>query len=328
MKKSILALIICFALCGGLVFVAKKVRDKRLNLYNPTSEESDIGELNTLETKKTQINRKIKSLRADIEKNTQGKGTISFICVGAHKKAYSIVFKRAQEKGYKGVIVLNDKYKIGFTDCMSADQFKEMVDAGWEVAVSFSSKNSDPMASVRSLIAEAEKYGAKDIKTVYFERDGYSTNYDSELLYLGIENAVYHGEDKKTTSEFLYPDDPEDTKLWKPMSLGYATSGKSSFISSLQTARGSLLFDIGFDSSYIASYCTDYGISNLFTVIGGSDFERIGVYTVDGSHQYILSISSEAEKENSKIRSQISDYEAQLAEIEKKIDELKKSIGT
>ena len=111
--------------------------------------------------------------------------------------------------------------------------------------------------------------------------------------------------------------------MWKIYSRGYVSSDKQTFLKQLEDFGGNLAFEISFDSSYLPSYCTDYGIENLLTICNGYDREKVDFTTVSGARLNAESLDDVSREETEKIADEINILEKELDEIEKQIEELR-----
>lgn len=325
-KRSVIVILICLILCGALILGVTFLKNGQTQESVAAGSASEIQELNQLESKKNQINRKIKALKSSIEREKLGKGTASFVCVGAHKKVYNIVYPELQKKNYPGVLVLTEDLFVGGSDCITVEQLAELRNAGWEIAACFSAVEDDPIGSLKSLLEKMKGLGVDTVSTVYFDRNGYSASYDDALIGLGIRNAVFHGDGSGEQTSYLNPEHPSESSLWTVYSLSYATVGKETFLSTIEESGGSLAFEFTFDTSQISSYCTDYGVKNLLTVCNGRDSEKVDFLTLNGAREYVLSVYDGSDDVVPKLQRELRDLESDLADIEKQITSLRSSI--
>ena len=314
---------ICFIVCGAVAAGAIYIKEKNSVDSGGQTPVSEISELNELESRKNLIEREIRSLKASSDRTALGKGAVSFVCLGAHKKVYDVVYPEFKKRDYPGVLVLTEDLFIESVDCMSREQVSELVADGWEISVRFPSGSYDPIGDLKKLIADAERLGFEVGSTVYYPMQKYKAEYEDDLIDLGFDSAVYHGEDSESVLDAIKPEKPSDGSIWKIYSRGYVLSDKQIFLKQLEDFGGNLAFEISFDSSYLISYCTDYGIANLLTICSGVDLEKVVFTTVSGARLNAESLDDVSREEAEKIADEINILEKELDEIEKRIEELR-----
>lgn len=328
MKRTVIIVIVCLLLCGGVIFGAIYLRGGRQVESSGTGTDEEISTLNNLESKRTQLTRKIKALENSLERTQTGNGTVSFVCVGAQTKAYSVVFEETKKRGYPGVLVLTEDFSVGSPDCITSEQLSEMLAAGWEVAVRFSAADTDPVGSVKQLLQTASDLGIENVKTVYFARDGYSNAYDETLVELGFECSIYHGERLSSDTDVTLPAPPAEDSLWQVYSYGYVSSRKEYFLETVEKQGGSIAFEISFDTENLNSYCTDYGIRYLITTCVGYNQDKLSFLTVFNSREYLYSLYHGGQQsEVDGLQRQLSTLKTELSEIEKQIKDLRSNLG-
>lgn len=328
MKRSVIAVIICLLLCIAVVGGAIYLRKEKSAEIIGSGHDDEIIQLNQYEARKSQLKRKIKALESSLERNRIGKGTVSFVCIGTHKKVYGTVFSEMKKRDYPGVLVLTEDSEIDTENSITSSQLSELINAGWEIAVRFSAVDQDPMGSLRALLKKTEDLGIDNVHTVYFDRVGYSRVYDRELMDLGIDCSIYHGEGLASSDSATLPASPSEDSLWQVYSLGYVSSGKGDMLTSLEDQGGSIAFEISFDSSYLVSYCTNVGINNLLTICGEHNKDKLNFVTVSGAREYIASIGNdESNATEIEIQNEIEQHRNELSYIEKQIEELRNRIG-
>lgn len=323
MKRSVIIVLICFIFCGAVAAGAIYIKEKNSVDSGGQTPVSEISELNELESRKNLIEREIRSLKASSDRTALGKGAVSFVCLGAHKKVYDVVYPEFKKRDYPGVLVLTEDLFIESVDCMSREQVSELVADGWEISVRFPSESYDPIGDLKKLIADAERLGFEVGSTVYYPMQKYKAEYEDDLIDLGFDSAVYHGEDSESVLDAIKPEKPSDGSIWKIYSRGYVLSDKQIFLKQLEDFGGNLAFEISFDSSYLISYCTDYGIANLLTICSGVDLEKVVFTTVSGARLNAESLDDVSREEAEKIADEINILEKELDEIEKRIEELR-----
>lgn len=323
MKRSVIIVLICFIVCGAVAAGAIYIKEKNSVDSGGQNPVSEISELNELESRKNLIEREIRSLKASSDRTALGKGAVSFVCLGAHNKVYDVVYPELKKRDYPGVLVLTEDLFIESVNCMSREQVSELVADGWEISVRFPSESYDPIGDLKKLIADAERLGFEVGSTVYYPMQKYKAECEDDLIDLGFDSAIYHGEGSESVFDAIKPEKPSDGSMWKIYSRGYVLSDKQTFLKQLEDFGGNLAFEISFDSSYLPSYCTDLGIANLLTICNGYDREKVDFTTVSGARLNAESLDDVSREETEKIADEINILEKELDEIEKRIEELR-----
>lgn len=327
MKKSFFLILICLLLCGAVAGGATLMRGKKLAETKDSVSDSVVSQFNKLDNRKNQIERKIAALKEISERKKLGKGTVSLICVGAHKKVYNIVYPELKKHNYKGVLVLTDSLFVGSSGCITAEQFSELTQDGWEVALLFSPKSNDPVGDLEKLLERARRLGVNNIKSLYVPLNEYSPDYDSELERLGFDSIVCASSKIYSVSS-ANMDLPREDKLWMSYAFEYASLRRLHIFSALEDSGGMYSFYISFDSSNFGSYCSEYRVKSFVISSKDNNPEKVQFLTLSDARKYFEEIEASGGGSAEKEEQEIASLEKELAEVKKQLDELRSSIGS
>ena len=306
-KKSVIIIFVCLLLCSGMIIGAIFFRNNRNSDEKQLSDSiSSIAKLNQLENEKFVLEKRLLVKKELLEKQAKGKGTISFVCVGTHRKAYDVVFAETRNRNIPCTIVLTTDLNIDVPKGITTSQLREMVDSGWEIALAFPTGSNHPISKIKESIQKLDELGFEVGHTVYFNRSEYTANYDRELYNLGFYSVIEHGESQITVRGY-----------------GYAQVGKVETLSRVKENGGSVFIEVSFDSSHLWSYCIRNSLVNVFSRCLELDMNTVCVKPVSGVHDYLISQQNGEISVDSKLEAEVMDLEKKITDIEAEIRNLR-----
>ncbi|MFR5906135.1 MAG: hypothetical protein ACLUFY_06970 [[Ruminococcus] torques] len=324
-KKSVIIIFVCLLLCSGMIIGAIFFRNNRNSDEKQLSDSiSSIAKLNQLENEKFVLEKRLLVKKELLEKQAKGKGTISFVCVGTHRKAYDVVFAETRNRNIPCTIVLTTDLNIDVPKGITTSQLREMVDSGWEIALAFPTGSNHPISKIKESIQKLDELGFEVGHTVYFNRSEYTANYDRELYNLGFYSVIEHGESQITVdSNGITLSAADENSIWKVRGYGYAQVGKVETLSRVKENGGSVFIEVSFDSSYLWSYCIRNSLVNVFSRCLELDMNTVCVKPVSGVHDYLISQQNGEISVDSKLEAEVMDLEKKITDIEAEIRDLR-----
>lgn len=200
-----------------------------------------VEEVKTLEEEKAYNKRKIDDLEKEYKGKLKEKATAQILFTKPYKKVYTQFYYPMNEKGVKGIIALSPKNFIGKENCISRNEFNEMIKSGWEYAVIWDGEGdfNDFMRTVKDTFY-AEKLTMP--KTIYFESKTYSNKYNKTIQKYGFNTVIHHGEEKLSliSGEFTEP-------IWFIGTAPVLSTKESINVSQLLKKRGNIVYNVELD---------------------------------------------------------------------------------
>ena len=258
---------------------------------------------------------------------------MSFIFTELDAGLYTDVLPVLTEYGpFVGVMAFSVDELPGGEGNITKEQYDELISLGWGNALYW-----DGEGELAAFLDTAESL-LRDMniempKSVFFEKDSYSEDYDALLLEWGIENAVHSGNTDYGIVEKKNPDG-----VWHPGYVGWRNLKKSTRLkSSIESNGGYSAFRIVFDNSPENAETAYYHIPDESTSNGTREqvFEKmmlsfkksneagtIKVMTIEGSREAAAAHFRGVEEYREYAKDRIAEIDAKIVSVEARILDL------
>ena len=276
-------------------------------------------ELRPLELERHRLQQELDDVKAEYNQNTQGTGSLVLLFTNLDEQIYTEIYPMMEAYGYAGVMTLSEDCFPGAEGCMSREQFRELIDAGWECCLRWGEEETNGwVAACGRLAREA---GIARPKAVYFPADTYDSEKNDFLIKKEFLTAVYHGEGEVSLISYGIGGD-----IWNPGAMGWEQKGASKLLDEIVEKKGNLIFTIGTDFSE-----EEYEKDSFIAMLEKTDVYRkvddLKVMTLTEAREYRQGLDEGREGLTETYNEQRADLEAQLEELEQKIDEITRKYG-
>lgn len=314
-KKIIVSITIILA--GLLVFMLwmaeKQQQEKKQQL------EELIEEVRPLETEKTALEKQVRQLEADYEKEVNHMATEEILVTELSSQLYSDLFPLMQEYTACGVLALSEEEFPENEEKITAVQFKEILDAGWSYCLAWDGEG-DLEEWLDGMENRLEELNLELPNTIYLSQDDYSLEMDSVLQKNGISIIVC-----QSTLDVPEMAVNIEEGNWIINSCPWNFDGVKSTLSALVKAKGNLPFTVSFTGTSDMFYSQSF--RNMLIYI--ADYQASGDLLLTNfenarsSHQDAAArgaeLQSELDNQKEELENQISELERQIAEIYSRI---------
>lgn len=312
MKK--IFVIIIFLLAGGLgIFLWNENRKEEAlqEQYDQRYEES--LELNV---QKRELQQRIEELEKEYAKSVRHVGTTQVLFPKADSRVYEVCYPIMESLDFTGVIALSPSQFPGKEGCVSLDQFKELMEAGWGICVAWEPEQ-ELDAWLPAFRESLKEIGVEQGETMYFPVNVYNRELDESLQKNGFSIVVHHGENGET----LIPTEISDG-IWRLGAVGLMGEKPKRRLNEALEGQGNIAFTVGFeleDELYNERSFTS--MLNYFDVYRGEEQLLVGDFRTTKDH-YLGRTRIQITDENSEILKEKETLELELQRIEERLKKL------
>lgn len=310
---KIAGIIASIILAGVLIFFFWQ--DKQEAAKQRAGYEAMEDELRPLESEKRELTLQLDNLEKVHEWKQRGIASLVLLFTDMNELIYTDIYPWMNEYGFTGVMVLSEKSFPGREGCISKEQFKELMDAGWKCCLQWESgmEFHEWMISCEQLVRRA---GIERPGEVYFPKNTYSSELDSEMARQKLSVAVHHGEEglPLILSE-------GGRGIWHPGAVEWNQEEASAKLSEAIAQKGSLVYTI--NSSLLSEQDRNSVDDNpLSGIEGHCRMGELMVTDLSGAMEYYRDLESGHEKMESEYKEEKAQLEQLVEELDNKIEEI------
>ena len=198
------------------------------------------NELNPLSVRKRELERQMREMEENKEAKVQAKGTTVLMFTDMAPQIYKKAYPIMQGYDFKGVLVISEKNYPGAEDCMSKEQFDEMVEDGWTYCVQWSDSESvsEWHKKQEELLSFLE---LEATNAVYFPRDTYKKDYKDALKKAGYTTIAHCGDEGLALIQTEV-----SGEMWFPGTYGMNGVGPRNYLNKAMEEGGAIVYRISF----------------------------------------------------------------------------------
>lgn len=285
---------------------------------NHNAEKEELQNAEKLEKMITPLNIKLGELDSErqalddlYEKKINGMGTVGLVYINADDAVYDIAYQQMSEYGYSGVIALSDISFPGDEGCITAEQFDEMLAAGWKWCVTFPAESETPEADIDMLLARALDTGLENSNMIYFPDESYTPEYDEWLSAHGFD-IVLHQEGNV---------DSESEEAWYADVVDWRSKLRRQYLAAASDNYASIVYEVTLRPDYIDTD-TRFHSSLLSTMNEYCEDEKIRFLTPDEAKKYRLEVEAGQDAASKELQSKRDEIDAKIEAVHAEIDEI------
>lgn len=287
---KVAAIILSLVLAAGLGFSIWKERQENQEVQRKAARLEK--ELSPLEVEKNRLQQELAALKSDYKEELKGDGSFVLLFTDLSETIYTEIFPKMKNYGFTGILTISPVQYPGQEGCLSTEQFKSLLDAGWACCLKWE-EDAKPEEWLSDSRETVRVVGIAEPETVYFPEKTYSSDLDSFFVKEGFTAAVHHGEGDLP----LVTSEAEDG-LWHPGAMAWSQSGAEQMLEEAALRGGNLVFTVGSDSEQ-EQYEEEAFANMLWRVKNYCDEEGMRVYGLLEAMEYRREVGegdSEAEK--------------------------------
>lgn len=310
-KKLPIVTLILLAVLGILLWTDNRQKEQEAQEVLALEEQ-----LRPLNVKRQKLKKQLEDVEEAYEASRRPKATTQILFTELDSRVYELCYPIMQEYEFVGVLALSAQQLPGGENCMTMEQFKELLDVGWGICVRFND-STRLNTQWNSLKKELDKLNIDYPTTAYFVDGVYDSGLDNMIEQCDFTIVVHHGENALPLVQ-----SSDESGIWHLGSVGLkGNAPRTRFLEAI-AAKANLATLIGFsaeDEMYneksfrsLLDSCKDYETS-----------EDLLIASTEDARAHFQSRTEEAgEAEKQEYLEKKAQLEAELAEIEKQIEEL------
>ena len=272
-------------------------------------------ELRPLELEKHRLQQELNDIKNEFSQETRRTGSLVLLFTNLDEQIYTDIYPIMEAFGYTGVVTLSEECFPGGGGCMSREQFRELMDAGWECCLKWEEEQDvKDWASACGRLARGA--GVARPKAVYFPGDTYDSEKDELLIGEEVQTAIYHGAGETSLLASEIGGD-----IWHPGAMGWEQRGASKMLDEAVEQKGNLVFTIGTDFPE-EEYEKDSFISMLEKADIFCEDGNLKVMTLSEARDYRQGLDEGRENLTEAYDGERAELEARIEELERQMDDI------
>ena len=151
-------------------------------------------ELRPLNVRRQKIKKQLEEIAEAYEAGRRPKATTQILFTQLEPRVYELCYPIMKEHEFTGVLALSEQQLPGAENCMTEEQFEELLDAGWSVCVRFDD-SAQLNTQWNALKKKLKNFNIDAPTTVYFADGIYDSGLDATIEKCGFTIAIHHGEE-------------------------------------------------------------------------------------------------------------------------------------
>ena len=237
MYKKIIPIVTTVIAIGLFAFIwgVQKEENEKAVLHEKLYEQR-----RPLTVKQEQLQQELETLEKNYEKSKSPNAVVQVVFTELSERVYSECYPIMQEYEYTGTLALSDTQLPGQEGCMNVEQFQELMDAGWQVAITW---KNDVAAKQwwTNLQNRLTVLGIENELILYFPQGTYNTELDTIIQELGFAIAVVNKGEEEQPLQLQH-----EEGIWHVGSVGMMTSKPRLWLREAVAQDANLAYLIGF----------------------------------------------------------------------------------
>jgi len=311
-KKVMVVLIVLLALASAtMAYLAFEDDNKEKAYYSKISSET-----NKLTDKTKKIDDQIYVLKKEFDEKTTCKGNVELVFTELNPLLYTEIYPIMNEYQYPGILVLTPDQYPGKEDCLSIQQYNELINAGWQSCIGYFGDSIQEIADFKKRL---DNNHLSYSPIIYFNRDTYQQGYDQELAAIGINTVIHHGEESLDIVSEVNRDE-----FCHLGAVSYRKSNAKEYMNRAIELGRNCIYTVGF-SLKEESYNEKVLKAMLKTFHKYEDKDNLSITTIDNAYQYFISMQDEKVVLEEEMNNQINTLKNEKEELNEQIKEINDS---
>lgn len=313
MIKKIAPLVITLIL---VVFLGIFLMDEKKDEEKQAAEYIEMTEqMRPLLVKQQKLERELEELEENYISERSPKGTTQVIFTEMDPRVYTEIYPIMAKYEFTGILSISLSEYPGAEGCMSVPQFKELINAGWTVSITWDTETK-LSAWWMILTAKVQELGIEMPTTAYFKSGAYSSDVDATLKEKGI-TAVYHHGEEHSLIQTTY-----EEELWHLGAVGLMGEKPRFRMEEAIEIKGNVAFLVGFErEDELYNENSFVSMLNFFDTYSVADELLVGSVQDMVAHYQMRNQEAQGDIETNYANKK-AELEAELATVKQQIEEL------
>lgn len=269
-----------------------------------------------LTVKQEQLESKLDALEKEYEKSKAPNANVQVVFTELDEQVYTLCYPIMQEFEYVGMLAISEKEFPGEEGCMTAEQFKELIEAGWEVCITWQS-DTDISKWWPNLQNRLTVLGVSAGRTLYFQKGTYSAELDESILAAGFTTAISAMEEDAMPLQLQY-----EEGVWHVGVVGLMSAKPRLWLREAVAQDANIAFSVGFEKE--DELYNERSFRSMLTCFDEYEAtDELVVTTADVAREqyYNRSVGTDPVAEQ-QYQEQKAALEAEIAEVKKQLEEI------
>lgn len=237
MNKKIIPIVTVVLAIGLFVFVWGVQKQEN----NTAAQQEELYEQRRpLAVKQEQLKQELESLEKEYERSKSPNAVAQVLFTELNEQVYTQCYPIMKEYEYTGTLAVSETQLPGEEGCMTIEQFRELMDAGWDVCITWQTeKNVKRWWS--NLQNKLTVLGIEAGTVVYFPQGTYRTEMDAIMQELGFSIAVINKAEEETPLQLQYEED-----VWHVGAVGLMSSKPRTWLREAVAQDANIAYLVGF----------------------------------------------------------------------------------
>lgn len=313
MMKKIVPIVTIVLAIGLFAFICvvqnqdKKVVDQ----YESRDEQS-----RTLKVKQKQLEQELETLEKTYEKSKAPNAVGEIIFTDLNEQIYSVCYPIMQEYEYTGTLALSMEKFPGEEGCMTVEQFRELMEAGWDICITWQTETAVnrwwPNFQNKLTVL-----GVEPGEVVYFPSGTYSADAETAIQELGFKIAVVYKGGDESPLQLQY-----EEGIWHVGAVGLMSTKPRLWLNEAVAQDANVAYLVGFEAE--EELYNEKSFRSMLNCLDEYEAtDELIVTNIDDArdHYYIRSIGLAPEVESQYQQQKVA-LEEELAEIKEQLDKI------
>lgn len=315
MTRKIVPIATILLAIGLLIFL----RIDETNQAEKTSQYNELYEQRRpLEVKKEDLEQELLDLEKAYEESKSPNGVTQIIFTELDKQVYTVCYPLMKEYGYVGVLALSPTELPGEKGCMSQKQFQELIEAGWDVCITW--QEGIPVEEWwTNLQNKLMVLGIEKGQTLYFPKGMYNVELDEQISQLGFTIAMSDTVEEEKPLQFKY-----EEGVWHIGAVGLMSSRPKLWLREAVAQDANIAYLVGFDEQKKEELYNPNSFQKMLEAFG--EYEDTGELIVtsitDAREHYYRRIAGLPEEVEFQYQSRKAEIEKELNQVKAKLKEI------
>lgn len=313
MTKKIIPIVTIVLAMGLFAFIwgVQKQEDKMAAQHEELYEQR-----RPLAVRQEQIEQELETLEETYEKSTSPNAVVQVLFTELDEQVYTLCYPIMQEYEYTGTLALSPEQFPGEEGCMTVEQFRELIDAGWEICITWQT-GADVNQWWPNLQNKLTVLGVESGQVLYFPKGTYSADLDASIQELGFSVAVISKAEEETPLQLQY-----EEGVWHVGAVGLMSSKPRLWLREAVAQDANLAYLIGFEVE--EELYNEKSFRSMLTCFDEYEAtEELIVTNIDDAREHYHSRSVGVNPElESQYQEKKAALEAELSEVKKQLEEI------
>lgn len=269
-----------------------------------------------LAVKQEQLEQELEKLEAAYEKSKAPNAVVQVLFTELNEQVYSQCYPIMKEYEYTGTLAVSESQFPGEEGCMTVEQFRELIDAGWDICITWQTEQ-DVKKWWPNLQNKLTVLGVEPGQVVYFPKGTYRAELDTTIQELGFSIAVSSKADEEIPLQLQH-----EEGVWHVGAVGLMSSKPRLWLREAVAQDANIAYLVGFQlEEELYNENSFRSMLNCFDEYEATD-ELIATNIEEAREHYRSRIAGIAPEIESQYQEKKAALEKELSEVNEQLKEI------